>query len=251
MAAVERFLKDVQTVPNDVPRSYFPLNVANLLQHQFNGNASALARFLQVSRMTVVDWRSDKRKPSPHSLLKLVFCFGGEVMAWLTCRMQPADIHNIRPITQTVIESVRRPLHRYPSEIVRAHLESAIRTAEYPPPSLMTVCKGLGVHPSVAVRMFPDMATEIKSRYRLFHTECKRTREKFRDNAVESAVNQLLAEGRPLTHKPFCSLLPSGISTQDTHVRILFKRLRKEAEENMQAVMLKSAVSSKCIGAQP
>ena len=244
MAALERFLEDVQTMPNDAPCSFFPLNLVNLVQHHFKGNTSALGRVLRVNRITVVSWCSGKQRPSPHSLLKLAYCFGGEVSTWLTSRMQPADMRNMRPIPQSVAGSVRRPLRRHSPETVRAHLESAIRSAEYPPPSLTAVCKRLGVNQSTAKRMFPDLAAEILSRYRLFRAESKRTREKFRDNAVESAVNQLLAEGRPLTYKPFCSLLPPGISTQDTHVRRQFKRLRKESEDKMQAVMLASVVSS-------
>ena len=251
MATLERFLEVVQTMPNEVSCALFPQNITNLVQHHFNGSASALARFVRVNRNTVTSWCSGEQRPAPHSLLKLTYCFGGEVLEWLTRSILPTNVRNVRPIPQSVVGSVSRPLRRHSPETVRAHLQSAIRTAENPPPSLTAVCKQLHVNQSTAKRMFPDLAGEIMSRYRLFRTESKRAREEFRDNAVESAVNQLLAEGHPLTYKPFCSLLPPGISTQDTHVRILFKRLRKEAEENMQAVMLKSAVSSKCIGAQP
>lgn len=242
--ALQRFVKAMQTMPVDVPCSVFRLNLIDLVQHHFNGNASALARVLRVHRTTVVDWYLGKRRPSPPSLLKLAYCFGGEAMGWLTGRMEPGDMHDTRPITQTEAESARRPLRRHPPETVRAHLSSVIQAAEYPPPSFTVVCKRLGVNQTVAKRLFPDLAVEIMSRYRLFQTESKRTREKFRRIVVESAVNQLLTEGRTLSYNQLSKVLPPGISPRDRLVRFEFKRLRKEAEDEMLAVMQESVVSS-------
>jgi hypothetical protein len=100
------------------------------------------------------------------------------------------------------------------------------------------------VNQTVAKRLFPDLAVEIMSRYRLFQTESKRTREKFRRIVVESAVNQLLTEGRTLSYNQLSKVLPPGISPRDRLVRFEFKRLRKEAEDEMLAVMQESVVSS-------
>lgn len=146
-----------------------------------------------------------------------------------------------RPIEQIVAERVRRPLQHHHPKIVRAHLTSVIQAAEYPPPSFAAVCKRLGVNQTLAKRLFPDLAAEIMSRYRLFQTETKRIREKFRRILVESAVNQLLAEGRTLSYNQLCKVLPPGISARDRLVRYEFERLRKEAEDEMQAVMQESA----------
>jgi hypothetical protein len=80
------------------------------------------------------------------------------------------------------------------------------------------------------------------SLYRLFQTEAKRTREKFRKIVVESAVNQLLTEGRTLSYNQLSKVLPPGISVADRLVRVEFKRLRNEAEDEMQAVMQEPVV---------
>jgi hypothetical protein len=62
---------------------------------------------------------------------------------------------------------------------------------------------------------------------------------------VESAVNQLLIDGRTLSYNQLSKVLPSGMSARDRLVRLEFKRLRKEAEEEMQTVMQEPVVSSK------
>ena len=54
---------------------------------------------------------------------------------------------------------------------------------------------------------------------------------------VESAVNQLLIDGRTLSYNQLAKVLPPGMSARDRLVRLEFKRLRKEAEEEMQTVM--------------
>jgi hypothetical protein len=66
--------------------------------------------------------------------------------------------------------------------------------------------------------------------------ECH-TRENFRKILVQSAVNQLLTKGRTLSYNQLSEVLPPGISARDRLVRLEFKRLRKEAEDEMQAVM--------------
>ncbi|HYV30679.1 MAG TPA: hypothetical protein VEO53_06165, partial [Candidatus Binatia bacterium] len=129
-------------------------------------------------------------------------------------------------------------------ERVRAHLTSVLQAAEFPPPSFSAVCWQLGVNQTVAKRGFPDLAGDIMSRYRLFQTEGKRMGERFRTILVESAVNQLLIEGRTLSYNQLCKVLPPGISARDRLVRCEFKRLRKEAEDEMQAVMQEPAAPS-------
>ena len=81
------------------------------------------------------------------------------------------------------------------------------------------------------------MAEQFISLYRVYQTEGKRTREKFRKIVVESAVNQLLIDGRTLSYNQLSKVLPPGISARDRLVRLEFKRLRNEAEEEMQTVM--------------
>lgn len=241
---LDRFMVAAQSLPDDVPQATFPSNVMDLVRNRFGGNYSALARALRVHRITVFDWANGKRRPAPASLITLAYCFGGEAMDWIARGVEPAALHKTRPIEQSVAEIVRPPLRRHAPESVRAHLTSVLRAAKFPPPSFSAVCKQLGVNQTVAKRGCPDLAAEFMSSYRLFQTESKRTREKFRRIVVESAVNQLLTEGRTLSYNQLGKVLPPGISARDRLVRCEFKRLRKEAEGEMQAVMQEPVPSS-------
>ena len=224
-----RFVVAMQSLPDDLPATTFPTNVMDLVQNRFDGNFSALARALRVHRSTASDWAHGAQRPSPASLGALAYCFGGEAMDWITGRPAPAHLHDTRPIEPTASKSMRRPLRRHQPEIVRAHLTSAAKAAEHPPPSLAAICKQLGVNQTVAKRLCPDLAAEIMSRYRLFQAEGKRTRENFQKSVVESAVNQLLAEGRTLSYNQLRKLLPPGVTARDRLVRGEFKKLRAES----------------------
>lgn len=61
---------------------------------------------------------------------------------------------------------------------------------------------------------------------------------------VRSALNQLLYESRSLSFYELAKVLPPHISTCDKRVLIEFKRLQREAEDEMQAVLQESASPS-------
>jgi hypothetical protein len=235
--ALAQFMLDLQSLPEGVPQATFPSNVMDLVQNRFGGNYSALARTLQVHRMTVFAWANGKQRPSPVSLVALAYCLGGEAMDWVARRIEPATLHATRSIDESVAQTVRRPLRRFTTESVRAHLTSVLQAAEFPPRSFAAVCRQFGVNQTVAKRRCPDLAEQFMSLYRVYQTEGKRTREKFRRIVIESAVNQLLIDGRTLSYNQLSKVLPPRMSARDRLVRLEFKRLRKEAEEEMQTVM--------------
>jgi len=242
--ALSQFVIDLQSLPEDLPQAIFPSNVMGVVQNCYGGNYSALARILHVHRITVFDWANGKQRPAPASLIALAYCFGGEVMDWVACRIELRALRQTRQVEQSVAELVRRPLRRHATETVRAHLTSALQAAEFPPRSFAVVCRQFGVNQTVAKRRCPDLAALFMSRYRNYQFEGKRTREKFRSIALESAVNQLLTEGRALSLNQLFKVLPPGISRRDKLVRSEFQRLRKEAEDEMQTVMQEPVVSS-------
>lgn len=243
--ALAQFMLDLQSLPDDVPQATFPSNVMDAVQNRFGGNYSALARTLHIHRITVFAWANGKQRPSPVSLVALAYCLGGKAMDWVARRIEPASLHPTRSIDGSVAQTVRRPLRRITTESVRAYLTSVLQAAEFPPRSFATVCRQFGVNQTVAKRRCPDLAEQFLSRYRVYQTEGKRTREKFRRIVVESAVNQLLTDGRTLSYNQLSKVLPSGMSARDRLVRLEFKRLRNVAEAEMQAVMQEPVVSSK------
>jgi hypothetical protein len=199
---------DLQSLPSDVPQATFPSNVMDLVRNRFDGNYSAMARALGVHRVTVFDWANGKRRPSPASLVALAYCFGEGAMDWIVRRVEPADLHETRPIDSPVAEIVRPRLQRHAPETVRAHLSSVLKAGGFPPPSFNAVCRQLGVNQTVAKRRCPELAAEIMSNYKHFRTENKNTRERFRKIVVESAVNQLLTEGRTFSYNQLCKSFP-------------------------------------------
>jgi hypothetical protein len=88
--------------------------------------------------------------------------------------------------------------------------------------------------------MFPELARQIMSNFKSFQGEKKRARKIFMTAAIESAVNQLLQEGRSLSFHQLGKILPRHISVRDKFVLMEFARLRKEAENEMQAVILET-----------
>ncbi len=237
-AALDRFMVAMQTLPTDPPVSCFAGNVINLARHKFDGNFSKLARTLQVHRITVADWAAAKRCPSPLSLVGLSYCFGIDAIDWVVRRVDPSDgYENGRSIDPIVAEILRPPLRRHEHQLVRASLVKIIHANVYPPQSFKASCKSLGVNQCVAKRKHPELANQIISRFRTFHAENRRMRELTRKTVVESAVNQLLWEGKTLSYNQLAKVLPPGVSACDRIVRNEFRRLRQAAEADMQAAL--------------
>ena len=69
--------------------------------------------------------------------------------------------------------------------------------------------------------------------------------------ALESAVNQLLHEGRSLSFHQLAQLLPKRFSIRDKRVLLAFERLRKEAEDELLAVMHEPAAARRKLFCQP
>lgn len=175
------------------------------------------------------DWANGTGRPSPTSLVGLAYCFGGEAMNWITGKVDPAHMQATRQIALADSAKMRRPLRRQKPEIVRVHLTAATNATEHPPRSLTAVCKQLGANQGSAKRLFPDLAAEIMSNYRIYRDKCKRTREHHRTTEVQSAVRQLLAEGRTVSYNQLSKVLPPRVSARDRLVRQEFKRLRAES----------------------
>ena len=224
-----RFVAAMQALPDNLPETTFPSNVTDLMQTRFGGNCSGLARTLRVHRSTVSDWANGSGRPSLTSLVGLAYCFGGEAMDWITGKVDPAHMAATRQIALADSAKLRRPLRRQQSEIVRVHLTAATNATEHPPRSLTAVCKQLGANQGSAKRLFPDLAAEIMSNYRIYRDKCKRTREHHRTTEVQSAVRQLLATGRTVSYNQLSKVLPPRVSARDRLVRQEFKRLRAES----------------------
>ena len=222
--ALDRFVGAMQSLPNELPRTFFHANIKHLVEKHFGGNHSALARTLNVQGYTARCWAYGTQRPSLASLLALSYCFGGEMLDWLVGHMNFLAPHDFRIIKPAVAERIRRPLRRQSREGMRAYLALAVQTAESPPPSFRVVCKRIELDPTTANRAFHELAVAIKARHQDFRADAKRARALSRHTTVEAAVKHLLSDGMTLSFKHMRSVLPSGISTRDKLVRDEFRR---------------------------
>jgi len=164
-------------------------------------------------------------------------------MDWILSVVPILHLQAARSIDKAVIDEIHSLPRQYDPEVLGKHLTQVIEANEFPPPSLRAVCKRLDLHQTVATRMFPELTRQIMAEFKTFQTIRKRVRETFMKRAVESSVNQLLLEGRSLSFHQLAKVLPQHFSIRDGRVLEEFRRLRKEAEDEMQAAMQEPAVS--------
>lgn len=243
-ASIPGFLVSMQTLPRDHRLPVFPSNLAALIDQRFGGNSAAMAKVLGVTRKTVNDWADGLIRPSLASLLALEHSFGARAFDWITVPIAIPDLPATRPINAAKVDRIHPVGRRHHLAAVRSALVSIVESNAFPPRSLRAVCRELGFQQNMATRMFPRLARQIIERFRFFQTERKRMGEWFMKMLVRSALNQLLYEGRSLSFYELAKVLPPHISTCDKRVLIEFKRLQREAEDEMQAVLQESASPS-------
>lgn len=238
-ASIARFMVAIQALPTD-SASVFSANLAALIKERFGGNTAAITKIFRVTRRTVRDWSDGRLRPSLTSLLTFEYCFGASAVDWIRLPLNVAELPPLRSLED--FGPVPFSPTKYDPEVVRLQLTNVIEANEFPVPSLRAVCFRSGFHQTVATRMFPELARKIIANFKSFQAEKKRSRKIFMKAAVESAVNQLLQEGRSLSFHQLAKILPRHISVRDKFVLVEFARLRKEAEDEMQAVMQEPVV---------
>lgn len=224
--AVARFVSAIQSLGKNTQQRFFPMNFGNLIQDEFDGNFSAVAKVLRVHRSTVCNWARGRQRPSLLSLIALAYCCGGEPLDWLTTRITVADLRLRSPAWRNLPHSLRAPLRRHRPEVMQVRLNSAIGNGRFPPPSFSAFCRQFDVNPAAARRRFSTLAAEVISKHRQFQAASKSAREKFRKSAVQSAVSQLIAEGRLVSYNQISKILPRGVSLRNKSVRLEFRKLR-------------------------
>lgn len=197
------------------------------------GGLSALGRVVGVDHGTVRDWAAGSQVPSMASVLAMAFCFGVPVTEWLS-RPVAFDLREpVRRLPSHDSIPLRRRLRHWKVDELRVRLAEARAQVTYPPPTLSALCKQLGIHVSQATRRVPELAKEIVEHHRFYRRTRQEMGDQFRRMLVESAVNQLLNEGRSLSHTQMAKVLPDGLTLRDRRVRRLFVEYRARAEREM------------------
>ena len=243
VVSIPRLVVALQVSPRDPLPPVFPANVAALVEQRFRGNSAAMARVLRVTWGTVHGWARGLFRPSLASLLGLENCFGATASEWITTTISVANLPATRSACSTDAGRIHPLRPHHDPQIVGPALARELASTAYPPRSLRAVCLELGFPHGIAMRRFPKLARQIVARFKFYRTEGKRTREMFMNMELASAVNRLLHDGRSLSFYELAKVLPPHVSVRDKRVINEFKRLKQEAEDEMQAVLHEQAVT--------
>jgi hypothetical protein len=189
--AVGELLAATPTISRAPNRSQFANCVAAYLQDAYDGNVSACARKLCVSRRTIRDWKRDEQVPELRSLLGFCYLVGVSPLHLFTGGA--ADVHHNEacPSTSPGLMLKAMQHHRvFDAEQVRRALEAELALEVEPPNSMSAVAKRLNYDHSFLYKHFPELCRAISDRYRAYR---KRKR--------EERKRQILDEVRQTTYR--------------------------------------------------
>lgn len=190
-----------------VPRRWtFAEAVAEYLDNAADGNVSALARKLQVSRRTIRDWKKGVQVPQLNSLLQ--FCY--------LCGIRPLHLFrkdsvndDLGETNKSVLPDSKRLKKHYrvfPTDHIRHALETELLQVKYLPRPMSVVAKHLNYDPSFLSKHFPDLCHSISERYREYRKQQRNERRQ-----------KIFAEVRQTTYK----VHEQGLYPSHERVRLL------------------------------
>jgi transcriptional regulator with XRE-family HTH domain len=232
-AAVAQWVSTYADRPGFASVGAFSTSVRRAVERYGWGGLSALGQVVGVDHSTVRGWADGSQVPSMASVLAMAFCFGVPVTDWLA---KPVALDLREPIRRLPSHDsvpIRRRLKQWNAEELKVRLAEARAQVAYPPPTLSALCKKLGIHASQASRRVPELAKEIVEHHRFYRRTRHEIGDRVRRILVEGAINQLLNEGRSLSHTQMAKVLPDGLTLRDRRVRQLFLELRQQAERDM------------------
>ena len=181
--AVGELLAATPTLSRAPHRSQFANCVAAYLQHAYDGNISACARKLCVSRRTLRDWKREEQVPELRSLLG--FCYLGGVPPLHLFMGGAADVYHYETCPSTSPGLMQKAMqHRrvFDAEQVRRALEAELAPEVEPLNSMSAVAKRLNYDHSFLYKHVPELCRAISDRYRAYR---KRKREERKQKILD------------------------------------------------------------------
>ena len=174
--AVGELVASASVLPSAPRRWIFAETVAGYLDNAVDGNVSALARKLQVSRRTIRDWKKGVQVPQLNSLLQ--FCY--------LCGVRPLHLFKKDIIIDDFNETYRSALPSlnqrkkyyrvFPEEQIRRALETELLQEKSLPRPMSAVAKHLNYDPSFLCKHFPYLCHSISERYREYRKQKRNER---------------------------------------------------------------------------
>jgi transcriptional regulator with XRE-family HTH domain len=225
LGAIVAQLPSIQGCPG---RERIRLAVNHVVKRLTDGNIAAFARFLDLSRNTVENWRQGKRIPELDMLLRLCYRLDlslCEVLFQEEERLQPS----LRdPVPSAIFPSRRRTA--IDKERIFHLLEQEASEAENPPPSLKEVGLRLGYQPTTLYKINRTACHAIAERYTAYRRKLQEKRLQGYREEIRQIALYLQAEQMSLTQKHIARYLVQPAILRDPRVRALLREVCHEVE---------------------
>lgn len=136
------------------------------------GGAKTLSRIIDRSPTVVGFWLRQRQNPTLGSLLRLSLTFGIALEQWLSVALERASFFNIEPVPKHIIWLSDRA-GPVTADRVEKVLHASLANHANPPPSLSALARSIPVSSSHLYRAFPDLASGIVERHRLYRAQRK------------------------------------------------------------------------------
>ena len=176
-------------------RERFAEAIATYLE-DFDGNVSALARKLRVSRRTIRDWRQGLQIPQLDSLLRLCYLVETTPLHLFALEAMRADTAKPSVSTEIEIKGKIKTQHRIlEAEKIKKELESELLLERGSPLPMCAVAKHLNYDHSFLCKHFPDLCRVISARYQAYRKKQREERKQRILDEVREAAYRVHKEG--------------------------------------------------------
>jgi hypothetical protein len=167
----------------------FAETIQKLIEDSFDGNAKALAQFLEVNHKTVYMWRDNEQIPQLRTLLRLCEKLNISALELLTGYMlrQRPQLLNISLEKISEKPQSKKRYRVFNKAAVRRQLVE-IYANQNPPQSMRKIAKSLEYDHSYLIRKFPRLCRQISEKYYLYMEEQRQNTQNINNNQLETAI---------------------------------------------------------------
>jgi hypothetical protein len=210
-------------------REAIALTVAAYVDGVVGGNASALARQLQMTRDTVQEWRQGQQIPQLGSLIQICSHFGTSPLCLLTGKAVEMAANQKNTLKKNpTSDKPRRRSRLFDTESLQRALEGVLLDMEDCPPSMGEVARRLGYDQSHLYKHFPDLCRAISTRYLDYQAMRRMERLQRICDEVRQATLRLHEEGRYPSRWQVEKLLTKPSVFKDREVRAAWQNTLRE-----------------------
>ena len=193
---VGELLAAAPTLPKRPQSEIFARAVIGQLNTVFDGNVSALARRLQVSRRTIRDWANNAQAPQLDSLLQFCYLFGISPLRLIESdSTDDGYAKNDITVSLELKRKTKKHYRTFNAEQTRSALEEELSEKKDPPPPMSAVAKQLHYDQTFLHNHFPDLCCAISDRFRAYRKKQRVERNQRILEEVQQTTRQVYEQG--------------------------------------------------------